>query len=97
MHSIGFAFVFLTLILTFQTRNCQFYVDIEHSLPRIGKRVSDEANTNTLNQLNRKIPFRQQQIDYKEDNEELEKDLLYSAAKTLQLIRMLNKNNEIKK
>ena len=93
MHLLGSTLVILAFVVALNSVNCQFYVDIEHSLPRIGKR-GEEANN--LKELlnNRKLQFKQESRD---DNEDYEKELMYSAARTIQLLKLLNKNYETQK
>ena len=70
-------------------------------LPRIGKRGgegefsnSDSASNLKDFLINRKLA--KQQYNH-EETETFEKELLYSAARTLQLVRMLNRNIENRK
>ena len=99
MHLLGSTLVILAFMVALDSVNGQFYVDIEHSLPRIGKR-GEEANqvssANTLKELlgNRKLQFKQESRD---ENEDYEKELMYSAARTIQLLKLLNKNYETQK
>lgn len=101
MKSIIFAVVFLAFAFAFDSASAQFYVDIEHSLPRIGKRGGEGEFSNSDSAanlkeflINRKLA--KQQSDH-EEMEAFQKELFYSAARTLQLVRMLNRNLESKK
>ncbi len=49
----GFFMALITLNAIFQSANSQFYVDVEHSLPRIGKRNPEfeESLANALTKL----------------------------------------------
>jgi hypothetical protein len=46
MNSNNLRFIFLFVILSIGTLNCQFFVDIEHVWPRIGKRLIDSSAGN---------------------------------------------------
>ena len=44
MSIIRLSILILVLNIGLQSANCQFYVDIEHALPRFGKRAPNERN-----------------------------------------------------
>ena len=45
MNFKNFSPLFIVLILTISAINCQFFVDVEHALPRIGKRFDDSSSS----------------------------------------------------
>lgn len=93
MKFINCVIIFITLAIAIDSINCQFYVDIEHSLPRIGKRGEDTFSLKDIFS-NRKL--NKHQDIRKDSTEDLEKKLLYSASNTLQLIRILLSNGQYK-
>jgi len=98
MKSSVLALILVMILAMIDTSNCQFYVDIEHSLPRIGKRGEGELmNTQQLLNnykeiLNSRKAVKQQQAD--EGVDEYERELAQSAARTFQLIRILNRSRQ---
>ncbi len=100
MKSIALALFLVVILVVIDSGNCQFYVDIEHSLPRIGKRGEGELlNTqqkikNLKEYLNYRKPVNQQQVH--EEIDDYEKELFLSAAKIFRLIKLLDKNTHEK-
>jgi hypothetical protein len=79
--------LFLAINLVFHAANCQFYVDIEHSMPRIGKRVKDILASNSI----------LDQIEYSNDMTENNEDTRVLLAKAVELIKFLSRKNELKR
>jgi len=79
--------MFLAINLAFHTAYCQFYVDIEHSMPRIGKRVKDILATNSI----------LDQIEFSNEMRENSEDTRALLAKAVELIKFLSKKNELKR
>ena len=84
MNFGGFVLSLVLLNLAFNSINGQFYVDIEHALPRIGKRLEENQ---LVDNDNLKETF---QIERKMKHDEDSRRQLYSLAKTLHLLKLLS-------
>lgn len=92
----GFLIAFVALNFAFDSANSQFYVDIEHSLPRIGKRM--EVNSNDHVELS---PSKLSHLLFKNEiNENLNKMTVEEGrvflSNAVQLLKMLSRKYEDK-
>ena len=79
MYLNGFTLVLM--IVVFQTVKTQFYVDVENSLPRIGKRVQEEDQ-----------PYSNDLFHIQTSNSNSQREELITQA--LRLIKLLNKQKD---
>lgn len=100
-YKAGILFCILAINMVILNVNCQFYVEIEHSLPRLGKRL-EESSKRMSSQMNDELSMissqkafpLEDQLQEMPDRELSEEQIRAFLMRAIHLIKMLNQHRQ---